>query len=309
MTAPVRLNGIDGYREETRRHEARDGTLLFHRSFKPYGDAPTGHLDLIHGWADHSGRYLPLLEALRPLNLAICLPDLRGHGHSGGKRGHLNRFEDYLLDLTQVFELTADTPEKHAPRWLLGHSMGGLLAYYLALRFPQHYQGVILSSPFMAFLPPLGFAQRALIRLLSRLIPALPQHKRLASEGGPVGISHDSAVVKAYQEDPLVHATFTPRWLSEILAAQEKAPPAAARLRLPLLMQISPDDTVVDSQAALAIYLRLPAGLKTLRVYPKRGHELYNETPAKRLKPLKDLVSWIGERQEKCLVEAASSGR
>jgi alpha-beta hydrolase superfamily lysophospholipase len=302
MTPPLPPSGIDGYRDEAYRRTTRDGTLLYHRSFIPHGDIPTGRLDLIHGWADHSGRYRPLLEALRPLNLAVHVPDLRGHGQSGGRRGHLQRFEAYLQDLAQLFELTDANPEMDAPRWLLGHSMGGLLAFYLALSYPQHYQGVILASPFMALRPPPNLVQRTLVRLLSVLIPALPLRKRLA----PEGISHDPVVIEAYREDPLVHGSYTPRWLSEILAAQKKALEEAPGLPGPLLMQVSPDDTVVDSQAALAVYLRLPAGAKTLRVYPQRGHELYNETPAKRAKPFKDLVSWIGERQEAYLVETAT---
>jgi alpha-beta hydrolase superfamily lysophospholipase len=301
MTPTLRPSNIDGYHQETCRQTARDGTLLHLSRLMPTGGMPTGRLDLIHGWADHSGRYFPLLEALRPLNLAVCLPDLRGHGLSGGKRGHLTRFEDYLLDLAQLFELTAAAPEQPSPRWLLGHSLGGLLAFYLALRFVQHYQGVILSSPFLALLPNLSLGQRALVRLLSGLIPGLPLRKRLA----PEGISHDPAAAKAYREDPLVHASYTPRWLNEVLSAQKKAPQAAAAFPLPLLMQVSPDDTIVDSQAALAVYLRLPAGAKTLRVYPQRGHELYNETPAKRLKPLRDLVDWIGAKQEAYLMAAA----
>jgi alpha-beta hydrolase superfamily lysophospholipase len=301
MRTPLPTGSIDGYHAKTHCRTARDGTQLQLRCFMPHGDAPTGRLDLIHGWADHSGRYGPLLEALRPLNLAVYLLDLRGHGQSGGQRGHLQRFEAYLLDLAEAFELSGANPEPPTPRWLLGHSMGGLLAFYLAQGFPRHYQGVILSSPFMALLPPLNLAQRTLVRLLSVLIPALPLRKRLA----PEGISHDPAVVNAYREDPLVHNSFTPRWLSEIQTAQERALQSAGALQVPLLMQISPDDTVVDSQAALAVYLRLPAGAKTLRVYPKRGHELYNETPAKRSKPFKDLVTWIGERQEAYLVKAA----
>jgi alpha-beta hydrolase superfamily lysophospholipase len=112
-------------------------------------------------------------------------------------------------------------------------------------------------------------------------------------------------VAAGYREDPLVHGRLTPRWLAEILTAQAQAPRRAATLEGPLLMQLSPDDTVVDTQAALAIYLRLPAGAKTLRVYPRRGHELYNETPALRSKPLHDLVEWIGERQEAYLMDAA----
>ncbi|MDJ0784156.1 MAG: alpha/beta hydrolase [Desulfosarcinaceae bacterium] len=293
---------INGYHPSEDRQQALDGTPLFYRRFIPYGDRPTGRLDVIHGWADHSGRYTRLLDALRPLNLEICLPDLRGHGRSGGKRGHLKRFDDYLEDLDQVLGLSAGASDNPAPRWLLGHSMGGLVAFHLALRFPHRYQGLILSAPFMAPLPALSGIQKRLIRLASTLVPGLPFGKRL----DPRGISHDPAVVQAYADDPLVHRAITPRWLAEILCAQDASLGAAARLALPILLQVSPDDTVVDPHAALAVYLRLPAGGKTLRVYPDRGHELYNETPAKRSKPLDDLVAWIGMRQEICLLGGAT---
>jgi alpha-beta hydrolase superfamily lysophospholipase len=293
--APV---DIEAYKREDQRQTAEDGTPLLRRTYLPAKGTPTGHLDAIHGWSDHSGRYGPLLEALRPLNLAVCLPELRGHGHSGGQRGHINRFEDYLLDLTQLLGLAATGGSDSRPRWLLGHSMGGLVAFHLALRYPRHYRGVVLSSPFMGPLPVMGPYLRLLVKLLSRLAPHLSLGKRV----DPAELSHDPSVAAAYGEDPLVHGRLTPRWLSEILAAQETARRLASTLSLPLLLQLSPDDTVVDAQASLAVYLRLPPGGKTLRVYPHRCHELYNESAAKVEKPLNDLVSWLYERQTEALV-------
>lgn len=302
MTHLISPSPIHGYSDHHHHQTAGDGTPLFQRSCLPARGAPTGRLDVIHGWADHSGRYANLLKALRPLNLEVCLPDLRGHGNSGGKRGHIGSLDDYLEDLALHFGLGASAPEDGAPRWLLGHSMGALVAFHLALSYPHHYQGVILSSPFMATQPATRPGRRCLTRLLSWFAPGLP----LTTKVEPQGISHDPATVTAYGEDPLVHRSITPRWFHEILTAQERALLSAASLSLPLLMQLSPHDTVVDSQASLAVYLRLPGGAKTLRIYPGCGHELYNETPSKRSKPLNDLVAWIGEKQETYLVEAST---
>jgi alpha-beta hydrolase superfamily lysophospholipase len=290
--------GIDAYQREDHRQTAADGTSLFLRTYHPVGSAPTGHLDLIHGWSDHGGRYGRLLETLRPLNLAVRLPDLRGHGHSGGQRGHIRRLEDYLQDLVLNFDLDANSEVDPKPRWLLGHSMGALVAFHLALRWPRIYQGVILASPFLGLQPAMGIYRRVLIKLLSRIIPGLPLRRRLNSGE----ISHDTLMAAAYEKDPLVHGRFTPRWLNEILGAQELVRHQASAFSMPLLLQLSPDDTVVDAQAALAVYLRLPAGAKTLRVYPHCSHELYNESAAKAKKPCHDLVAWLYEKQAAALV-------
>lgn len=301
MTSVNSPASIDGYCHLHHRQKAGDGTPLFLRTFRPAEGAPTGRLDVIHGWADHSGRYPHLLEALTPLNLEVHLPDLRGHGQSGGKRGHIRHLDDYVNDLAQLLGLSDGAPGEGAPRWLLGHSMGGLVAFHLALRYPSHYQGLILSAPFMATQPATSPARRRLTSFLSWLTPGLP----LPTKVDPRGISHDPDTIAAYGDDPLVHHTITPRWFDEILTAQERAIEKAATLTTPLLMQLSPDDTVVDAQASLAVYLRLPGGAKTLRVYPRCGHELYNESAAKRSKPLKDLVAWIGDRQESYILEAS----
>jgi alpha-beta hydrolase superfamily lysophospholipase len=289
---------IEAYRREDQRQIAADGTRLFLRTYFPAGGSPTGHLDVIHGWSDHGDRYARLLETLRPLNLAVRLPDLRGHGHSGGQRGHVSGLEDYLRDLRQNFGLAADAGADSKPRWLLGHSMGALLALHLALRWPRTYRGVILASPFLGLQPPVGSCRRVLIRLLSRVVPGLPLRRRL----DPAGISHDPLIAADYDQDPLVHGCFTPRWLNEVLGAQETARHKAYAITLPLLLQLSPDDRVVDAQAALSVYLRLPAGAKTLRVYPRCSHELYNESGAQAEKPCNDLVAWLYEKQAQALV-------
>jgi alpha-beta hydrolase superfamily lysophospholipase len=298
MTAPIGSVDVDAYIREDRSQTTKDGTSLFLRTYLPAKGVPTGNLDVIHGWSDHSGRYGRLLAALRPLNLSVRLPELRGHGHSGGERGHITRFEAYLHDLTQVLELEATGEGDPKPRWLLGHSMGALVAFHLAQRHPQRYRGLVLSSPFLGPLPAKGPYHRLLVELLSRIAPSLSLRKHI----DPAQLSHDPRVVAAYSQDPLVHGRLTPRWVREIFAAQASARRLATTFPLPLLLQLSPDDTVVDAQASLALYLRLPAGAKTLRVYPRCRHELYNEKAAKAEKPLADLVAWLYDRQAQALV-------
>jgi alpha-beta hydrolase superfamily lysophospholipase len=79
-----------------------DGTRLFFR--RHAAAAPKARILVIHGFAEHGGRYLELLEALADAGFDALAFDLRGHGRSDGLRADLRRFEDYLDDTHAAFE-------------------------------------------------------------------------------------------------------------------------------------------------------------------------------------------------------------
>ena len=81
-----------------------------------------GAILIAHGWSEHAMRYAKLAEWLYDRGYEVFALDHRGHGHSAGKRGHVNMWMDYVRDLEM-----ARCQLKHPKRYLLGHSMGCLL--------------------------------------------------------------------------------------------------------------------------------------------------------------------------------------
>src|SRR5690606_39465992 len=103
---------------------ANDGVKLFFRAWIP--QEPKGFLILIHGAGEHSGRYAHIGETCMKENIGIIAPDLRGFGKSGGPRGHVNHFSDYIDDLEILINLFKKRYES-APLFIFGHSLGGLI--------------------------------------------------------------------------------------------------------------------------------------------------------------------------------------
>jgi alpha-beta hydrolase superfamily lysophospholipase len=73
---------------------ARDGVRLFWHTER--AAAPAGHVAVVHGYAEHLGRYVEITRALTAAGYTVHLIDCRGHGQSGGKRAHVDAFKEYL---------------------------------------------------------------------------------------------------------------------------------------------------------------------------------------------------------------------
>src|SRR5687768_13073408 len=90
-------------------NSGRDHLRLYWQRYTP--PRPRATVAVLHGYGDHGGRYEPLVEKLVGAGLAAALVDLRGHGQSDGRRGHIDAFQDYLDDLdTFVAKLRAEAP-------------------------------------------------------------------------------------------------------------------------------------------------------------------------------------------------------
>src|SRR5256712_6049881 len=155
---------------------APDGTLLVYDMYE--AAAARAAVLALHGWADHAGRWRDVGERLCAAGYSTYILDLRGHGRSGGRRGHLSRFSQLLGDLQafrRVVRLRTDRPQL-----LLGTSFGGLVALrYLETQPSDPIAAAVVVSPWLglAFPPPAW--KRLVARVFSALWPTLPVPARL----------------------------------------------------------------------------------------------------------------------------------
>lgn len=250
-------------------------------------------LVLVHGYAEHRGRYAELVEQLTGHGIECHLFDLRGHGESEGARGHVERFTDYLDDLGRVTD-TVRARGGTTPLLLLGHSLGALIALCYVRAHPAAFDAIAVSSPFLGPAFSVPGARLMLARAASVATPALQLESGLL----PEWVSRDPKVVAAYAADPHVFSTTTPRWFVEVAGAQRELLAHADEITTPALFLVAGSDRIADHHLAHDLFDRLgtPASQKQLRTYPDLYHEVFNELPAARAEVTGDLLSWIEER-------------
>ncbi len=278
------------YSEKTGNFSGHDGLNLFYRHY-PAADE-RARLVIAHGLGEHCGRYGNVVDRLLPNGISIWALDHRGHGNSGGKRGHILKFEQYVLDLRLLIEMAAKELPENRKLFLLGHSMGGLIALTFALQHPELIDAVIASSPALGMVVEVPAVKNMLAKVMSSIWPGLT----LSNELDATKISNDENVVRVYQDDPLVHDKISARWFTELLAAMEVVNQQAARMKIPTLLQVAADDHLVNAQSSQRFFEKLTVADKTLYVYEGLYHEIYNEVPDQRQKVLADLEKWVEDQ-------------
>lgn len=271
--------------------EQREGTFrgagaleLFYQRWRPAGE-PRAALAIVHGFGEHSGRYMNVVNHLVPRGYAVYGFDLRGHGRSPGQRGYINTWAEYREDTQSFLRLVAEQ-EPNRPLFLMGHSMGGLIVLEYVLHHPEGLKGVIASAPVLgqAGVSPILFF---LSRVLSRVYPRFS----LSTGLDATTISRDPAVVKAYQIDPLVHSLATPRLGTEITAAQEWTLAHAGDLRVPFLLFFGTADRLVPPDNTRQFYNRVTFSNKHKIEYEGAYHETHNDIIYPQV--MADLERWL----------------
>ncbi len=142
-----------------------------------------------------------------------------------------NVFSDFLEPLKTYFDMIQGWhPGK--PVFLVGHSMGGLIASVYLLEHQNELKGAVLSAPAVKVSETISPATIMLGKVLSSI---LPKAGLLALDA--TTISKDKAVVSAYIHDPLVHTgKVTARLAAEMLSAMQRVTAEAATLQLPILL-------------------------------------------------------------------------
>ncbi|ESJ18696.1 MULTISPECIES: alpha/beta hydrolase [unclassified Cupriavidus] len=270
------------------RQRMRDGTELLLRTWLPDSrlwPEPSGTLLLVHGLAEHCGRYAHVAARLCALGLRVLAYDQRGHGASGGARMVAERPDVFLEDLVEIYDGAVQ-------RWpelpiVLGHSMGGLVAARLATSRVRPVRALVLSSPALAL--RIDGAMLTLQRMLLTLAPNL----RVPSPIRPSDLSHDPAEVASYRSDPLVQRTLTAGILHSMMLGIERAQADAPLLEAPTLLLVAGADRVVDPAGSRRFCDNAPADLRECVWFEHAYHEIFNEQAALRTEVLDALSDWL----------------
>jgi len=261
------------------------GTSLYAQAWLP-GAAPRAVIVLSHGLAEHGGRYETLARELAQRGYAVYAVDHRGHGRSSGPRANIERFAYLVADFCGFTDRCAGE-HPGAPVFMLGHSMGGAVAFASALRLQHLLRGLVLSAPALAMDQPVPRLQEMLVRLLSVVAPGTG-----ALTLPPDSVSRDPSVVARYAADPLVHHKPIPaRTLVELLGAMRGFPASAPGLRLPTLVLHGTADKLVPLAATRPVYQAFGTRDCVVKLYDGLYHEVFNEPERERVTA--DLLRWL----------------
>lgn len=262
---------------------SRDGTLLFFRRHAAL--APVARVLVIHGFAEHSGRYLELLDALADAGFDALAFDLRGHGRSEGRRAHLLRFEDYLDDTRAA--VAALTTGSDGTALVFGHSMGGLIATHFAASEPERCRALALSSPMFARALAVNPLKVLAAHVLGRLLPVFSMPSGITG----AHLTHDPAEIARHDADPLILHNARAGWFLAMEAAMAAAPDAVARLTMPLYLMHGEADPLTAFDASRALFPSAPGTDKTFVALPGMRHETLHEIGRETVQA--NLVAWL----------------
>lgn len=258
---------------------------IYHQTWLPEGEVKAAVL-IVHGLGEHSGRYTNVVNHLVPRGYAVYGFDLPGHGKSEGVREFVKEFADYAQTVTAVFNVVqAEQPGK--PVFLVGHSMGGLIACHYLLEHSDDFNGAVISAPGI-MIPE--FVTKFTVFTGKALSIVAPKTGLLALDADAV--SRDPEVVQSYKNDPLVfHGKTTARLSAELLQAMMTVNEKMGQITAPLMGVHGSEDQLANPEASQLLYVRAGSTDKTLKIYEGLYHEVFNEPEHNEV--LGDVVAWL----------------
>jgi alpha-beta hydrolase superfamily lysophospholipase len=240
---------------------------------------------IVHGVAEHSGRYAYLGEKLAAAGYAVYAADHHGHGRSAGSKANIGRMDYLAADVDQMLTVAGRlTPGR--PRFLLAHSMGAVVTLSLTTSRPMDLAGVVLSAVPLV-LPKVNPVLTALAPALSAFAPNIG-----AVQVNSLVISRDMSVVRDYDTDPLNYRGKIPaRTGHEMMKAVQTIRRRLSGFTFPLLVLHGSADQLADPAAVTIMKAGVASPDLTVKVYDGLYHEVFNEPERDRV--IADTVAWL----------------
>lgn len=268
-----------------------DQLWLFQRSWIPEKQI-VATLMILHGTVDHSGVYHELAVELNKAGIAVFCCDMRGWGLSDGEAYYFHDVNTFVLDVEAQYTRIHEEFKDVTHRFLLGKSIGGLLAAYTCCSSTVHFDGLIgLSGAFAVdkIMVP-STPVLALLSSLNVVMPKLPLKPLMASS---MLVSDETAALE-WEADPLVHRErLTVGYISELLRCSNELEDILRQSQdaFPsMLMLWGTDDAIVtlEGHELMCRYSKI-ASLKT---YSGGRHNLLAE-PEHKTQVITDIRDYI----------------
>ncbi|MGC8708216.1 MAG: lysophospholipase [Athalassotoga sp.] len=241
---------------------------------------------IIHGLGEHVSRYDVISKEFNAAGLEMVGFDQRGHGKNPVIKGYVDHFEDFLKDIDDFVKMQKTT----LPIFMLGHSLGGLIAARYNEEFQGRLKGTVLSSGAFSSqnVPALT---KAVARVFSTLNP------KMAFNNGidPKTISRNEEVISDYTKDPLVHNRITARLSSELFKNIEIVFEKAPYFTTPVLMIAGSQDKIVPYDGTKKLFSSIASKDKELKIFDGAYHEIFCD-PQYSSEFRKTIIDWIVKR-------------
>ena len=267
--------------------EDKDGTTFFIQGWEPDRE-PKAFIGFIHGLGEHTARYSDVGKVLTDAGYILVGFDLRGHGKSGGPRGHVSSLDAYMQDIREFFYLMAERYH-HIPHFLYGHSLGGLLALAYGIQYGAGLKGVMVTGAGLRSSLQEQKAKVALAKVLGSIMPRMTVPSGL----DPATISRDQQIVEAYKNDPLVHDSASLGFGKAALHAIDLCFASAKEFPVPLLMIHGKADKIAFPSGSedFAKLVREAGGDVTFKLWDDLYHEVHNEP--EKVEVFKFMIEWL----------------
>ncbi|MEX2285456.1 MAG: lysophospholipase [Planctomycetaceae bacterium] len=266
---------------------AVDSTPMLVRRFSPDDRDASRTVLIVHGLCEHGERYEHVARCLIQYNWNVVVPDLRGHGRSGGVNTHVVNFRHYAHDLEIIFSYFRLAPESTA---IVAHSMGGLVALRFAQLFPDRIAALVMTSPLLGIKVSIPRRTIATGKLMSLVAP----RTRFRSRVNPVDTTRNPEALAQRLGDPLIRKSVTAGWYFAMRSAMAAAWDEAKHVQLPLFIMQAGADRIVDPDAP-AEWVKLSGSNDvTLQTLPEHYHELLNEPDWQQITA--SIAAWLDRR-------------
>jgi lysophospholipase len=264
----------------------RDGLDFHVEHHRPKRQARLS-LVMVHGFSAHCGLYRHVGSALAARDVAVTQFDNRGHGKSGGHRGHVQDFAEYLDDLAMIADW-ARAQNPGVPWALMGHSLGGTIVASFALdeKRTERPSRMVLLAPWLRLKMKVPAPKRIAANVVAKIAPRFSTWNGLRAEN----LSRNSAVLDGFKDDPLIFHHATAGGFMATLRAQARVRAHARNLEVPTLMLIAGDDRIVANEANHA-FAHAAGNIVTLKTYDGLFHEMFLDPEAPKV--IEDVGNWL----------------